>query len=313
MNRFIKADILSINEKTPIESIQDTFLTENKISLFVKREDLNHPHMSGNKWYKLKHNIEEAKKLGHHSLLTFGGAYSNHIYAVATAGKIFNFKTIGIIRGEEHHPLNPTLSFAKAHGMEIHYLNRTLYRNKNSTELIDYLKQKFGKFYLLPEGGTNRLAIRGCSEIIDNINVEFDYICCPCGTGGTLTGLIDGLNGKSFALGFAVLKGANFLRENVNSLLKSVNKASLSNWDINLDYHFGGYAKLNNQLLEFSEKFSSTTKIPIEPIYTGKMFFGIYDLVQRGYFKKCSKIIAIHTGGLQGLRGLASKIKSIKT
>ena len=268
--------------------------------------------MSGNKWYKLKYNIEEAKKLGHNTLLTFGGAYSNHIYAVAAAGKVFNLKTIGIIRGEEHLPLNPTLSFAKGQGMEIHYLNRTLYRNKNSTELIDYLKQKFGKFYLLPEGGTNTLAVKGCSEIIDNLNVEFDYVCCPCGTGGTLTGLIDGLDGKSFALGFAVLKGADFLRENVNLLLKSVNKASLSNWDIKLDYHFGGYAKFNNQLLEFIEKFSSTTKIPVEPIYIGKMFFGIYDLVQRGYFKKCSKIIAIHTGGLQGLRGLASKIKSIK-
>jgi len=303
---------LYINEKTPIESIQDSFLAQNEISLFVKREDLNHPHMSGNKWYKLKYNIEEAKKLGHNTLLTFGGAYSNHIYAVAAAGKVFNLKTIGIIRGEEHLPLNPTLSFAKGQGMEIHYLNRTLYRNKNSTELIDYLKQKFGKFYLLPEGGTNTLAVKGCSEIIDNLNVEFDYVCCPCGTGGTLTGLIDGLDGKSFALGFAVLKGADFLRENVNLLLKSVNKASLSNWDIKLDYHFGGYAKFNNQLLEFIEKFSSTTKIPVEPIYIGKMFFGIYDLVQRGYFKKCSKIIAIHTGGLQGLRGLASKIKSIK-
>ena len=191
-----------INENTPLEEVNDTFLKERKISLFMKREDLNHPQMSGNKWYKLKFNIQEARNQGKDTLLTFGGAYSNHIYAVAAAGKIFNFKTIGIIRGEEHNPLNPTLSFAKGNGMKLYYLDRESYRKKNSPEICDKLTKKFGDFYLLPEGGTNRLAVKGCSEIIGKINLDYDYICCPCGTGGTLAGLITGLNGDKFALGF---------------------------------------------------------------------------------------------------------------
>ncbi|MCW8803860.1 MAG: pyridoxal-phosphate dependent enzyme [Ignavibacteriaceae bacterium] len=296
-----------MNENTPLEKVNDPLLKERKISLFVKREDLNHPHLSGNKWHKLKYNIQEARKQGKDTLLTFGGAYSNHIYATASAGKIFNLKTIGIIRGEEHLPLNPTLSFAKDNGMKIYYLDRTSYRKKSSLEIISQLQEKFGDFYMLPEGGTNEFAVKGCSEIISRINVDFDYICCPCGTGGTLAGLISGLNGNRFALGFAVLKGASFLKENVQSLLKKQNCNSLQNWDINLDYHFGGYARIDSVLLDFVNRFTSLTKIPIEPIYTGKMLFGIYDLAAKGFFKEESQIIALHTGGLQGLKGLSDR------
>jgi 1-aminocyclopropane-1-carboxylate deaminase len=301
------AQKIEIIENTPLEEVNDPFLKEKKISLLIKREDLNHPHMSGNKWHKLKYNIQEAQKQGKDTILTFGGAYSNHIYSVAAAGKIFNFNTIGIIRGEEHKPLNPTLSFAKENGMQFYYLDRESYRKKNSHEICDRLKKNFGDFYLLPEGGTNELAVKGCSEIIEKISVDYDYICCPCGTGGTLAGLVTGLNGDRFALGFAVLKGASFLKENVNTLLKSSVKHHLNNWDINLDYHFGGYAKFNKQLLEFIESFSSLTRIQVEPIYTGKMLFGIYDLIANGFFKEGSRIVAIHTGGLQGLNGLLSK------
>lgn len=299
-----------INENTPLEEVIDPLLKERKISLFIKREDLNHPDLSGNKWHKLKYNLEEARKQGKKTLLTFGGAYSNHIYAAAAAGKIFNLNTIGIIRGEEHLPLNPTLSFAKEKGMKLYYLDRTSYRQKNSPEIINHLQEKFGDFYLLPEGGTNEFAVKGCSEIIGKINIGFNYVCCPCGTGGTLAGLISGLNGKNFALGFAVLKGASFLKENVNSLLKNCNDNSFKKWDINLDYHFGGYAKMNSVLLDFVKRFTSLAKIPIEPIYTGKMLFGIYDLASKGYFKEGNVIIAIHTGGIQGLKGLSSRIKN---
>jgi len=297
-----------INENTPLEEVKDPLLKEMKISLLIKREDLNHPDLSGNKWHKLKYNLQEARKQGKKTLLTFGGAYSNHIYAAAAAGKIFNLNTIGIIRGEEHLPLNPTLSFAKDNGMKLYYLDRTSYRQKNSPEIINHLQEKFGDFYLLPEGGTNEFAVKGCSEIISKINIDFDYICCPCGTGGTLAGLISGLNGKNFALGFAVLKGASFLKENVNSLLKNCSSNSFQKWDINLDYHFGGYAKMDSDLLDFVKRFTSFTKIPIEPIYTGKMLFGTYDLASKGYFKEGSLIIAIHTGGLQGLKGLSGRM-----
>jgi len=284
-------------------------LKESKISLFIKREDLNHAFISGNKWHKLKYNLQEARKLGKNTLLTFGGAYSNHIYAVAAAGNIFNFKTIGIIRGEEYFPLNPTISFAQDQGMKIHYLDRQSYRKKSSAEFIDHLQKKFGDFYLLPEGGTNELAVKGCRDIVNKIGINFDYICCPCGTGGTLAGLISGLNGKKFALGFAVLKGASFLKENVAALIQSFNGNVFHNWDINLDYHFGGYAKIDDHLLDFVDKFTAHTKIPIEPIYTGKMLFGIYDLIAKGFFKEGNRIIAIHTGGLQGLKGLAERKK----
>jgi len=265
--------------------------------------------MSGNKWHKLKYNLQEAKNQGKDTLLTFGGAYSNHIYAVAAAGKIFNYKSIGIIRGEEHLPLNPTLSFAKDNGMKIYYLDRTAYREKNSPKIIYELQKKFGDFYLLPEGGTNDFAVKGCSDIISKINIDFDYICCPCGTGGTLAGLISGLTGNKFALGFAVLKGASFLKENVQSLLQNSNGNSLKKWDINLDYHFGGYARTDSVLLDFVNRFTSHTKIPTEPIYTGKMLFGIYDLASKGFFKEGSQIIALHTGGLQGLKGLSERRK----
>ena len=300
-----------INENTPLEEVKDPLLKERKISLFIKREDLNHPDLSGNKWHKLKYNLQEARKQGKNTLLTFGGAYSNHIYATAAAGKIFNLNTIGIIRGEEHLPLNPTLSFAKDNGMKLYYLDRTSYREKNSPEIINQLRKKFGDFYLLPEGGTNEFAVKGCGEIISKINIDFNFVCCPCGTGGTLAGLISGLQGHNFALGFAVLKGASFLKRDVSSLLKISGNSSLINWDINLDYHFGGYAKFNSALMDFISRFTLLTKIPIEPIYTGKMLFGIYDLISKDYFNEGSWIVALHTGGLQGLRGLSKKSKRI--
>lgn len=285
----------------------DPFLSERKISLLFKREDLNHSEMSGNKWHKLRYNLQEARNLGLNTLLTFGGAYSNHIYAVAAAGKIFNFHTIGIIRGEEHLPLNPTISFARNKGMQIYYLDRSSYRRKDSAEILTSLRDKFGEFYLLPEGGTNLLAVKGCSEIINKINIEFDYICCPCGTGGTLAGLISGLMGKKFALGFSVLKSGSFLKKNVLELLRSTNGSDLMNWDINLEYHFGGYAKVDKQLFNFISRFSDRTKIPIEPIYTGKMLYGIYDLIKKEFFKEGDRIVILHTGGLQGLRGLLER------
>jgi len=300
-----------INENTPLEEVKDPLLNERKISLLIKREDLNHPDLSGNKWHKLKYNLQEARKQGKNTLLTFGGAYSNHIYATAAAGKIFNLNTIGIIRGEEHLPLNPTLSFAKDNGMKLYYLDRTSYREKNSPEIINQLRKKFGDFYLLPEGGTNEFAVKGCGEIISKINIDFNFVCCPCGTGGTLAGLISGLQGHNFALGFAVLKGASFLKRDVSSLLKISGNSSLINWDINLDYHFGGYAKFNSALMDFISRFTLLTKIPIEPIYTGKMLFGIYDLISKDYFNEGSRIVALHTGGLQGLRGLSKKSKRI--
>lgn len=288
---------------TPLQKIEDDFLIRYKINLFVKREDLNDDELSGNKLHKLKHNLLKARELGFNNLLTFGGAYSNHIYATAAAGKRFGFDTIGVIRGEEHLPLNPTLQFAKSCKMNLFYLNRNDYRKKHTEDIINQLKNQFGEFYLIPEGGTNELAVKGCKDIVKPINIDYDFICLACGTGGTFSGIVAGLNGKRKALGFAVLKNAKFLNDDVIKLLASINCSHLSNWEINLNYHFGGYAKINTELIDFIKRFEANNNIQIEPIYTGKLFFGIYDLIKNNYFAPGTTIIAVHTGGLQGRAG----------
>lgn len=298
---------------TPLVKLENPLLENHKISLYVKRIDLIHPHISGNKWFKLFYNLIEARNLGKDTLLTFGGAYSNHIYATAAAGKEYGFKTIGIIRGEEHFPLNPTLKFAKDCGMKIHYVSRALYRNKKSVAYITELQNSFGDFYLLPEGGTNSLALKGCSDIIRSLEIDFDYICTPCGTGGTLAGLIYGLKGRCRAIGFSVLKRGEFLINDVKNLLCNNNISRYNNWEIKFDYHFGGYAKITTELIEFVKEFEKDFGIPIEPIYTGKMLFGIFDMVKSNYFERDSTIIALHTGGMQGLNGLKNKIDKLVT
>lgn len=277
-----------------------------KVQLDVKREDLIHPMISGNKFRKLKYNLEEAKTQHINTLLTFGGAYSNHIAAVSAAGKAFGFNTIGIIRGEElidKIDENPTLKFAQESGMHLKFVTREAYRNKTSQPFIDELKAEFGNFYLLPEGGTNVLAIKGCEEILTEQDKNYDYICCSVGTGGTVSGLINCSKPSQQILGFSALKGG-FLKEDIS---KFVHK---KNWQLFMDYHFGGYAKINKELISFINEFKSNNHIPLDPIYTGKMMFGIFDLIHKGFFPNDSKILAIHTGGLQGIDGMNIKLKA---
>jgi len=267
------------------------------IKLHLKREDRLHPTISGNKFRKLKYNLIEAKAQGLISLLTFGGAYSNHIAAVAAAGLECGFQTIGIIRGEEladKIPDNPTLRQAQNLGMKLHFISRSDYRRKTDVDFIEQLKQQFGVFYLIPEGGTNQLAVQGCEEILTAQDKQyFDYICCAVGTGGTIAGIINSTSNTQKTLGFPALKG-DFLFNEIRQW------TTRSNWDLCLDYHFGGYAKTTPELLQFIQQFQQKTDIEIEPIYMGKMLFGIFDLIEKGYFPANSKILAIHTGGLQG-------------
>ena len=273
-------------------------------NVYLKPDYLNHPFISGNKYRKLKYNILEAEKLDKSILLTFGGAYSNHIAAVAAAGKEFGFKTIGVIRGDEladKISKNPTLTFAKQQGMEFYFISRESYREKTSETFIKGLKSKYGDFYLIPEGGTNNFAVKGCEEILTKADKTFDFICCSVGTGGTISGLINSSHSKQKILGFPALKG-DFLREEISKF------ANKSNWELIKDYHFGGYAKINTELISFINWFKVTNNIPLDPVYTGKMMFGIYDLMKQGYFPKGSKILAIHTGGLQGIEGMNAKL-----
>lgn len=290
------------------QKIDLALLDEKKITLFVKREDTIHPLISGNKYRKLKYNVKKAKKENLATLLTFGGAYSNHIAATAFAGKKEGFKTIGIIRGEElvtKWEANPTLKLAKEHGMQLHFVNRDVYREKDELDFINKLKEKFGSFYTIPEGGTNSLAVKGCEEILTKDDLKFDIICSCVGTGGTLAGLSNSVNTNQTVLGFPALKG-DFLKNDIRKF------ANNENWKLISNYHFGGYAKVNPELISFINNFKKETKIQLDPIYTGKLFYGLLDLISKDYFKKGSKILAIHTGGLQGISGMNMALKKKK-
>lgn len=291
-------------DHVPIQRIEYPLLDRYKLQLSVKREDLLHPHISGNKWRKLKYNLLSAKETEADTLLTFGGAYSNHIAAVAAAGREWGFRTIGIIRGEEHKTLNPTLHFAQEQGMQLQYMSRETYREKHSPEVIDSLKEAFGPFFMIPEGGSNALAVKGCAEITDDFERgSYDFVCAPCGTGGTLAGLLAGMNRRGQVLGFPALKGGSFLKKDIDSLTDAYNGEIYHNYQLITDYHFGGYAKWKPELINFINIFHDVTGVQLDPVYTGKMFYGLYDLARKHYFKPGSKILAIHTGGLQGIKG----------
>ena len=276
------------------------------------RLDLVDPYISGNKWFKLKYNLLDARRAGYGTVLTFGGAYSNHIYATAAAAKNENLRSIGIIRGEATEPLNETLTYAAAQGMELHFMSRSDYRRKNEPEFLKELKQKFGDAYIIPEGGSNSLAVKGVAEIIDEVNEHFDLWITSVGTGGTMAGLVAGLRGKAGVLGISSLKGAYGLNTTIHDLL---NKSCLSDpgdWQINHDYHFGGYAKMTEELLAFISDFKKKNGILTDPVYTGKMMFAVEDLVKKGQIPQNKKILAIHTGGLQGWNGMVRRYGFVK-
>ncbi|MGC1205251.1 MAG: pyridoxal-phosphate dependent enzyme [Flavobacteriaceae bacterium] len=288
----------TINERVKIPQ-------NNEVELFIKREDKIHAFVSGNKYRKLKYNLLEAERLGFKTLLTFGGAYSNHIAAVASAGQILDFKTVGVIRGEElkdKTQKNSTLSFAEDCGMQFKFVTRESYRDKASDSFLNALKSEYGNFYYIPEGGTNALAVKGCEEILNEADKIFDYICCSVGTGGTISGLINCSKLSQQVLGFPALKGS-FLQQDICKFVKQ------DNWSLITDYHFGGYAKINTELISFINQFKADYNIPLDAVYTGKMMFGILDLIDKNYFPKGSKILAIHTGGLQGIQGMNAQLK----
>ncbi len=279
----------------PIQSISTPYA----VQLDVLREDLNHPLIQGNKFRKLKYNLNEAQRLNLDTLLTFGGAYSNHIHATAAAAKAYGFKSIGIIRGEElaNKELNPSLKDAQVMGMELKFISRSDYRDVTQNKNFNLLQEEFPNTYILPEGGSNDLAVKGCEEILDNRTSVYNFICVPMGTAGTISGIIRSAKPHQKILGFPALKGADFLKESIESYTNQ------THYEIINAYHFGGYAKFTDVLIKFVNNFSAETKIPLEPIYTGKMFYGILDLIENDYFPENSKILAIHTGGLQGIEG----------
>lgn len=286
-------------EKSVLTKINDPFLNDHQVNLWIKRDDLLHPVISGNKWRKLKYNLDHALSIGADTLISMGGAYSNHLHALAYTGKMLGLKTIGIIRGERTSSLTPTLQDMENWGMELRFISRSAYREyRNHTHPGD-LPGIEPNQYWLPEGGANKLALKGIAELVDEIDIPYDTLCVACGTGATLAGLINTVPKQQSVLGFAALKNASFLMSDVQSLLFG----EFNNGEIFLDYHFGGFAKLKPELALFMNQFEQKTSIPLEPVYTGKMLYGIYDLIAKGFFKPGHRIIALHTGGLQGKRG----------
>ncbi|WP_198263780.1 1-aminocyclopropane-1-carboxylate deaminase/D-cysteine desulfhydrase [sulfur-oxidizing endosymbiont of Gigantopelta aegis] len=325
----------------PLQRIEHPLFKAKGLTLDSLRIDKTDPLISGNKWFKLKYNFIEAKQQKHHTLVSFGGAYSNHLHALAGAAKAENLNVIGIIRGEAHSPLNPTLSDVTALGMKLYYIDRKTYRNKHLTEELEKIRQMIikddpfsmgqqaGKFYLVPEGGTNQLAVQGASEIAAFIPDQTDFVCLPCGTGGTFAGMLYGLMQKKATssltlLGFPAMKGGQFLEAVIKDLLSQQVQAdnTLNNipnnttnnntiaWQLLYDWSFGGFAKMNKDLALFIQDFELNYPLELDPIYTAKMMYAIVSLAEMDFFPQGSRIIAVHTGGLQGRRGMIERIQT---
>jgi 1-aminocyclopropane-1-carboxylate deaminase len=280
---------------SPVRELHDERLARRDVRVLLKRDDLIHPDIPGNKWRKLKYNLAAAREQHASTLLTFGGAFSNHIRATAAAGYHFGFNTVGVIRGEEHLPLNATLAYALAHGMRLTYVDRTAYRDKDNPVLLNDLRREFGGYFLIPEGGSNPLALRGCEELPAEIAEPFDVICCACGTGGTLAGIASGLRPGQSAIGFASLKGGGFLNDDVRRLQAEYGRPT-DNWSIELDYHFGGFAQRNQQLDDFIVDVRDRHGFTPDRVYVAKMLAGVFDVVERGPFRPGTVLIAVVTG-----------------
>ncbi|MEO9871653.1 1-aminocyclopropane-1-carboxylate deaminase/D-cysteine desulfhydrase [Ekhidna sp.] len=292
---------------TPTQEIIHPLLREKHIRLFVKRDDLIHPEIMGNKWRKLNYNIEAMRQEGKKTLITMGGAFSNHIAATAAAAKIYAFEAIGVIRGEElNTKSNTTLELASKNGMTLEFISRQNF--KDIREKPSLLTDKYPDYYFLPEGGTNDLAIKGTKEILEEIEIEFDVLATPIGTGGTFAGLLASSSSEKI-LGISSLKGS-FMHKEIADLLKK-NSIDRSNYQLSTDYHFGGYGKTTSELIDFINWFKEKFNIPLDPIYTGKSFFGVWDMIKKGKFEKNLKIVLLHTGGLQSISGFNRKNENI--
>ncbi|MEL7145727.1 MAG: pyridoxal-phosphate dependent enzyme [Bacteroidota bacterium] len=290
---------------TPISAIQSFALPENNasgVSLYMLREDLLHPEVSGNKWRKLKYNILKMQELGHDRLVTFGGAFSNHIAATAACAKHHGIRSVGIIRGEElTETSNATLRFAASCGMELIFVNRQDYRQKTTEHFLDKYLDNWQQAYIIPEGGSNALAVKGTAEIVGKHTAPYDFLCVAAGTGGTAAGVIREAAPHQKVLVFPALKG-DFIKRDIEKLLPGKNDIKCK-WVVIDDYHFGGYAKWNLTLINFINDFKAQNSIALDHIYTGKMLFGLSDLIKNGYFSHETSILVIHTGGTQSIVG----------
>ncbi len=293
----------------PVQTINDPLLEGTGVSLSILRTDLIHPVVSGNKWFKLKHNLIKAREQNKTCLLSFGGPWSNHLHALAEAGRLFDFQTIGLVRGELPSPLNPCLADASASGMLLQPVDRSTYRQKTNPEYLASLQELYPDAYLIPEGGANREGALGCAELnLYYDEQQFDLVSMACGTGIMLTGLAT--SSAIPLMGFQVLKGDAYLERQISNNFQHFGLTSQCRWSINDRFHFGGYAKTTDELITFINRFERIHNIPLEPVYVGKMLCGLYQLIKkRDFFPQNYRILVIHGGGLQGNRGFCKIVQ----
>lgn len=292
----------------PVQRIVLPEIERRGVELAIWRLDLFDAAAPGNKLFKLAENFRRARAAGHTRVLSFGGAYSNHLHALARLGATAGFDTVGIVRGEASSADNPTLRDARAAGMQLHFVDRESYRRKHESAFAAELQQRFGPCYIVPEGGANAAGVWGCRVLGETIRAGLwgaapDLVALPCATGSTLAGVVAGLDGYCETLGIAVLKGAGFLSAAVREGLAAVAATQCTRWSLDLDAHGGGYARADAQLLAFVADFTRRTGVPIEPVYTGKMLQALYRRIDAGAFPRGTRLLALHTGGLQGARG----------
>ena len=297
--------MFNLNIPSSISKIKNDFLQKKSIKLFIKRDDLIHDVISGNKWRKLKYNFREANLRGCDNILSFGGAHSNHLHALSYACNKMNFKSIGVVRGKQNSHLNSTLSFCKKNNMSLHYVSRSDYQNhKYSDEMMKRLKKIFGDYYVIPEGGCNLLGVKGCEEILEEIDLDFDVLCCAVGTGCTASGLINSMNPHQYLIGFCPFKK---VFEQKHNILKYSDVKLSSNWELISDSDFGGFGKINVNLTNFIREFYLEFNIKLDLVYMGKLFYYLFTLIRNDFFKKDTRILVLHSGGLQGLTGFNFK------
>jgi len=286
---------------SPVHQIKDKLFDERGLSVFIKRDDLIHPIISGNKWRKLKYLLKKAQAQNKNHLVTFGGAFSNHLLATAGAAALFGFKATGFVRGDEVE--NDMLFMCRLHGMNLIFVDRERYRHKHAL-FNQYFADNNDAFFI-DEGGASPEAARGCSELVDELPDTYDHIFCACGRGTMAAGIINGLQARQLNTQMhcvPVLKGGGFLKKAIDDLLSQTHE-----YHLHTDYHFGGYGKVNPELIAFIKTFVAKTGILIDPVYTGKMLYAIYDMAANHHFEPGSKILAIHSGGIWGLLGMKDK------
>ena len=293
--------------ESKLQTISHPLFEKHQLHVSIKRDDSIHPIISGNKWRKLKFNLDFAKAHNYTGVISFGGSFSNHIHALAFACQQQGLKSIGIIRGEKEYASNYTLSMAQKWGMELNFVDRKTYRLRENEDYLAELKKTYPDYLIVPEGGSNKLALPGVGEVITELNhqCEFDTLLTPVGSGGTLAGLIKADKNQHQLIGIAVLKQNGYLIDQVNSLLGD--PSNYTHWQIMSEFHRGGYAKFSkddaNKILNFSQQ----TGFTFEPVYSGKMILALLDLIAQDFFPKGHRIVILHTGGLQGIGGLIER------